>query len=458
MVCTPEGIEVHAACARLPSSRERIHVTVAARTARMSQVSTAPAGYRIVAIPESRKDEFLQIDQLAFAFELDAETSAQVPLTLDWSRTMAAETEAGTLAAVHASFPFTLPVPGAEVPCAGLTWVGARPDHRRRGLLSAMIDTHFERALRRGEPVSALFAAEPAIYGRFGYGSAADDVRLVIARGAALRDVAGSDALTVRFEPLDRSVHVPLVQAVHAAAGNGRPGWIRRDTTLLQERQLADPPAWRDGGEPLRVVTVLAGDTPRAYALLRRKEVWGDGGARSKVLVREVAALDAAAAHRLWSVLLDLDLTATVESGMLAVDDELLHLLVDPRATVPKVSDNLWLRLLDVPTALAARRYSAPVDVVLDVHDARLPANAGRWRLATGSQGPDGAWDAQVASTSEPADVTVDVRELGATYLGGRSLAALARAGLVTEHRAGALQCVSAAFRWPLAPVCSWVF
>jgi predicted acetyltransferase len=179
---------------------------------------------------------------------------------------------------------------------------------------------------------------------------------------------------------------------------------------------------------------------------------------RSKVLVREVAALDAAAAHRLWSVLLDLDLTATVESGMLAVDDELLHLLVDPRATVPKVSDNRWLRLLDVPTALAARRYSAPVDVVLDVHDARLPANAGRRRLATGSQGPDGAWDAQVASTSEPADVTVDVRELGATYLGGRSLAALARAGLVTEHRAGALQCVSAAFRWPLAPVCSWVF
>ena len=422
---------------------------------RMTEVSTAPHGYRIVEIPESRKDEFQRVDQLAFAFEPDAATSAQVPLTLDWSRTMAAETEAGTLAAVHASFPFALPVPGAEVPCAGLTWVGARPDHRRRGLLSAMIDTHFERSLGRGEPVSALFAAEPAIYGRFGYGSAADDVRLVIARGAALRDVAGSDDLTVRFEPLDRLVHVPLVQAVHAAAGNGRPGWIRRDTTLLRERQLADPPAWRDGGEPLRVVTVLAGETPRAYALLRRT---ADGGARSKVLVREVAALDAAAAHRLWSVLLDLDLTATVESGMLAVDDELLHLLVDPRAAVPKLVDNLWVRVLDVPTALAARRYSAPVDVVLDVTDTRLPANAGRWHLTTGGQGSDGAWDARVTSTTDPADVTVDVRELGATYLGGRSFAALARAGLVTEQRAGVLQGISTAFTWPLAPVCSWSF
>lgn len=424
----------------------------------MAQVTTAPAGYRIVEIPESRKDEFQQVDQLAFAFEPDAETAAQVPPTLDWSRTMALETQDGTLAAVHASFPFTLPVPGAEVPCAGLTSVGARPDHRRRGLLSAMIDTHFARAVDRGEPVSALFAAEPAIYGRFGYGSAADNVRLVIPRGAALRDVPGSDELTIRFEPLDRAVHVPLVQALHAAAGRGRPGWIRRDTSLLQERQLADPPAWREGGEPLRVVTVLAGGTPRAYALLRRKDVWGDGGAQSRVLVREVAALDAAAAHRLWSVLLDLDLTATVETGMLAVDDELLHLLLDTRAAVPKVSDNLWVRLLDVPAALTARRYCAPVDVVLDVVDARLPANAGRWRLVTGRQGPDGAWDAQVTPTNAPADLTADVRELGAAYLGGRSLAAQVRAGLVTEHRTGAVQAASGAFGWPVAPVCSWIF
>ena len=229
----------------------------------MAQVTTAPAGYRIVEIPESRKDEFQQVDQLAFAFEPDAETAAQVPLTLDWSRTMALETQDGTLAAVHASFPFTLPVLRAEVPCAGLTSVGARPDHRRRGLLSAMIDTHFARAVERSEPVSALFAAEPAIYGRFGYGSAADNVRLVIPRGAALRDTAGSDELTIRFEPLDRAVHVPLVQAVHAAAGRGRPGWIRRDTSLLQERQLADPPAWREGGEPFSVImTAVAALAP----------------------------------------------------------------------------------------------------------------------------------------------------------------------------------------------------
>ncbi|MBB2924942.1 GNAT family N-acetyltransferase [Cellulomonas cellasea] len=420
--------------------------------------AAAPAGYRVVEVPESRKAELLHVDHLAFAFEPDAETSAQVPMTLEWDRTVGVEAPDGTLAAVHGSFRLVLPVPGGAVPCAGLTWVGTRPDQRRRGLLSTMIDTHFARSLARGEPVSALYAAEPGIYGRFGYGSAATDVRLTVPRGAALRPVPGSDALGVRFEKVDADVHGPLVERVHAAAGSGRPGWITRDTDALRRKHLADPPAWRDGAEPLRVVTVLAGDEPRGYALLRRKEAWTDGRPATVVRMHDLAALDAAAAHRLWSVVLDLDLTSVVETPMLAPDDVLLQLLVDPRGPRPRVADNLWLRVLDVRAALAARRWSAPVDVVLDVRDARLPANAGRWRLTTGEPGPHGTWDARVEPTHEPADVALDVRELGAVYLGGRSLGALGRAGLVTELAPGTLHRASAAFGWPLAPVCSWAF
>src|SRR4029079_4510210 len=104
-----------------------------------------PTGYRHVSIPASREDAFRAVDQLAFAFEPSAETLAEVPSTLEWDRTMAVERPDGELAAVHSSFAFTMPVPGGSVPCAGLTWVGVRPDERRRGLLSAMIDVHFER-------------------------------------------------------------------------------------------------------------------------------------------------------------------------------------------------------------------------------------------------------------------------------------------------------------------------
>jgi predicted acetyltransferase len=90
--------------------------------------------------------------------------------------------------------------------------------------------------------------------------------------------------------------------------------------------------------------------------------------------------------------------------------------------------------------------------VVLEVGDALLPVNAGRWRLRGG---PDGA---EVARVDHAPDLALDVRELGSAYLGGVTLGALAGAGLVREHTPGAVARASTAFGWPVAPVCGWVF
>ncbi len=138
---------------------------------------------------------------------------------------------------------------------------------------------------------------------------------------------------------------------------------------------------------------------------------------------------------------------------MIPVDDVVTHLLVDPRAAAGRVADNLWVRVLDVPTALAGRRYAGDLDVVLHVSDERLPQNDGRWRLRATAFG-----EATCERAEDPADLSLDVRELGSAFLGGVSLAALATAGLVTEHRPGSLAAASAAFGWPVAPVASWVF
>jgi len=415
-------------------------------------MSTLPAGYRTVVVPPERIEEFRSTDQLAFAIAPDPEVEEAVPFAIPAGRVMAVEGPDGTFAASHGSYAFAMPVPGGTVACSGLTWVGVRPDHRRRGLLTSMIGTHVERSLDRGEPVSALFAAETAIYGRFGYGSAADDARLTLPRRAALRPVPGSEALTVRLERVEAARHAALVEDLHVRAGAGRPGWMPRATPELSARTVADPPAWRQGHEPLLLVTVLDGDDVRGLALFARKESWGEGGPAHTVKVRQASALDAAAAHRLWSFLLDLDLTTSVETPMLAVDDALLHLLVDPRPTRRRLNDNLWVRLLDLPTALTARRYAAGTDLVLEVTDALLPANAGRWRFTV-----DGEGGAEVARTDVDADARLDVRELGALYLGGRSATALASAGLVAGSRP-ALDRLTAAFASTVAPVCPWVF
>jgi hypothetical protein len=52
----------------------------------------------------------------------------------------------------------------------------------------------------------------------------------------------------------------------------------------------------------------------------------------------------------------------------------------------------------------------------------------------------------------------LDVRELGAVYLGGGSLLALADAGLVEALDPGAIPRCATAFGWPRAPWCPWVF
>ena len=423
--------------------------------------TTTTTGYRLFEITADRVEDYRAVDGMAFAEPArDPALDAEVPFAVPLDRAVAVETEDGEIVAVHGSYAFTLPTPGGSVACAGLTWVGVRPDHRRRGLLSTMMRAHLDRSLARGEHVSALFAAEPGIYGRFGYGSASDHLRLTMPRGAALRGVPGSADLTVRFVTLDPAAHESLVEDVYAAAGRGRPGWIRRGSDALRRIAVADPAAWRSGGEQARLLTVHAPDgSPRAFAILRRTQTWADGGAEYPVQVRLSAAVDAAAAHRLWSVLLDLDLTAKVSTGMLPVDDPLLALLVDTRRPVPRVSDNLWVRLLDVPAALAGRRYAAPLDVVFGVRDAMLPGNDGAWRLVTGEAGADGTYGARVEPAGAVApDLELDVRELGAAYLGGRSLAALAAAGQVTAARPDALHRAATAFGWPVAPVCPWVF
>jgi predicted acetyltransferase len=94
-------------------------------------------------------------------------------------------------------------------------------------------------------------------------------------------------------------------------------------------------------------------------------------------------------------------------------------------------SDFLWARLLDVPGALAARRYRVADRLTVEVVDPFRPASGGRFVL---DAGPDGA---TCAPTSAPADLTLTASDLGAAYLGSTPLWPAAAAGRVDTHRRG---------------------
>lgn len=419
-----------------------------------------PDGYRFIDLTEDARRDALEVNVWAFPTGTAVDDFMKLPLAPAWDRTVGVAADgADGLLAMYSSYEFSrFPVPGARIAVGGLTWVGVHPGHRRRGLLRAIVERHLAECSARGETVSALFAAEDAIYGRFGYGQAATDRKLTIPRGAALRPVAGSEDHAVRLEVLDADRHGDLIASVHVRAGEGtgglnRPGWATRETPPLRAAHLSDPPAFRGGKEARRIAIVERDGEPRGYATFRRSVEWADGGPRGPVECREVVALDAAAAHRLWSVLLDLDLSHEVQVSMLAPDDAIFGLLLSPRAARARVSDNVWVRVVDVAAALAARTYAGDLDVVLDVSDDMVPANTGSWRVRANAFGT-----AEVQRTTASGDLSISVQDLGAAYLGGVTLAALATAGRVAEHTPGALPRASAAFSWPLAPVCSWVF
>jgi predicted acetyltransferase len=178
---------------------------------------------------------------------------------------------------------------------------------------------------------------------------------------------------------------------------------------------------------------VLAEDDsgPRGYAVFTSTERWHeDAGLPQGVLeVSEAIAADPAATAALWDNLLSRDLVSEFRARMRPVDDPLLYLLADPRRVRSLVSDGLWVRLVDVGSALALRHYACPVDVVIEVADELSPQNAGRWRLAAESGGAPAGCRATCERTTAPADVVLPVWAVGAAYLGGTRLSAMAKAG-----------------------------
>jgi predicted acetyltransferase len=340
--------------------------------------------------------------------------------------------------ATGGSFELSMTIPGGIRQVAGVTWIGVSPTHRRRGLLTALKRRMLDDLHAAGEPVAALWASEGAIYQRFGYGPAAWNVSLAVPSKAAFNrpvEVGG-----VRLTTPDAAVLAPVYDEVAARTL----GWFERDAKWWSYR-LHDPAAHRSGASPLHAVLADGPTGVDGYALYATKQDWDGGVSSSTVIVRELVARDAETKARLWRYLLDLDLMKTVNVGFAGIDDPLLHLLAEPRAAQAKLKDNLWFRLVDVPTALAARAYSTDIEVVLDVDDAFCPWNTGRYRLVGGAEG------ATCEPTTAAADLAVQVGDLGAAYLGGTTLIARAAAGHVTELRPGTLAPASLAFSWPTA-------
>jgi predicted acetyltransferase len=340
------------------------------------------------------------------------------------------------------AFSFRLTIPGGEsVPAAGITGVSVAATHRRRGLLRTMMRRQLDDIRSWGEPLAVLTASEPAIYGRFGYGAAAFQLNAEIDTSRTRLSVPpGTDHVRVRYAaPADV---LDACEAVYARLVPGRPGMLARRPGWERLGTL-DPASSRGGASPLQCVVAERDGETVGYARFRVKGEYGPAGHEGSVIL---IALYPAADAALWRFLFDIDLTSTLVAHGRPVDEAWQYMVSDIRRCRPGIRDSLYVRLVDVGAALQARTYRAPVDVVFAVEDAFCPWNSGRWRLSGDPKG------ASCERTEDPADLALSVRELGAAYLGGVSLTALAAAGRVEELRRGALAEASLAFGSDPAP------
>jgi predicted acetyltransferase len=415
--------------------------------------------YPIRPVSSAEFDSFQTVDMHAFhASPLSDEDRQLVTSRLEFDRSLAAF-DGGTPVGTAAAYSFQLTVPGLQsVPAAGVTWVSVLPSHRRRGVLSSLMRRQLADVRDRGEPLAVLWASESVIYPRYGYGRAMWHADFTLYRGeGALAKTAPADA-GLRLRLVDPAAARPELAKVYDAVLPSRPGFIARNEPWWRT-VVYDPPDRQKGTSPLHCVLAEDDDGPRGYALYSAAGRWDRDTSLpdSALAVREMVGADAAASAALAADLLSRDLTTEFRLRGRPVDDPLLYQLADPRRARPRLKDALWVRIIDVPDALARRRYSSPADLVIEVHDDLLPWNAGRWRLTTAGAAPDGSGLQAAcvpAGGSAAADVALDVTELGAAYLGGTALGALATAGLVTEGRPGAVRQLSAALSWDIAPWC----
>lgn len=390
-------------------------------------------------------DPFSAVLSLAFAEDLDGDMLEHERALFEPERSLGVWDGEQLVAGTYLlSMQMTVPG-GDDVPVAGVTGVGVSATHRRRGVLRSLMTRQLADVRAGGrEALAVLWASEDTIYGRYGYGSAAPRMTFSVQRPAALLLERPPVGLRLRYSPADADVIAPLYEASRRA----RPGGVARSPAKWAA-QLSDLPATRRHASRLVVVVVGPADAPdelEGYIAYRTSREWAGGGSEGEVRVQELHATTPRAAHALWAHVLDLDLMTSTSCWNVPVDLPLIHQLRAPRALGLTWRAGLWVRIVDLPTALSQRTYPADCDLVLGVSDEVCPWNAGTWRLVVSGG------TAEVSRTDRPADLALSAADLATGYLGGPTLCARAAAGFIDERRPGALLAASRTFAGDIAP------
>lgn len=357
----------------------------------------------------------------------DVKVSAR---TLRNSRSLAA-LDGDEIVGTAVVYPMQMNIPeGRSAATAVVAGVTVLPTHRRRGILTRMMDMHLRQAYDNGEIFAMLGASESIIYGRYGYGIASIIERWSIDRRHTELAYAPESPGRLRF--IDKDDAAELLPSVAVKVCADRPAFVALHPDHWSEF-LADFEHERRGGSAFHFVVYEENGGIDGYVIYRL-----DG---QTVKVIDLMAGSDAAHAALWRFCFGIDLRTTIECDDRPVDDPLPWMLADPRRLQRSPRDGMWLRVLDVQKALEARTYAREGRIVFEVRDDFCPWNDGRYELEGGAEG------ARCEPTTAEPDITLSAADLGATYLDGVAFSTLEHAARVEAASPEAVQLADAMFR-----------
>jgi predicted acetyltransferase len=335
--------------------------------------------------------------------------------------------------------PLTLPG-GGDIGMWAISMVTVAATHRRRGIARSLLEGELRAAASAGVPIAGLTASEATIYGRYGFGSGVPVVRYVVdTRRAGWNGVTPPG----RVEYVDRETLAADIGRVHDRTRRVVPGriegwqgrWegISGAATSVTERDKVRGVRYVDEAGEVRGVV--------AYTMSEKGDSF-----RFALDVRLLVAETPDAVAALWRFIVQHDLVDQVTADLRPIDDPLPWLVADQRAVEQVVHDHGWLRIIDVPDALSARTYSAPVDLVIRVDDP-LGFATGDWHIEADA---DGVVAVEAATEGAP-DATIGVSALSAMFVGGVRATTLYAAGLIEADDA-AVRTLDRAFAASPAP------
>jgi predicted acetyltransferase len=362
--------------------------------------------------------------------------------SLATDRTLAAF-DGDELVATSVSHAFQISIPGGELPLGGIGWVSVLPTHRRRGIMTQLVDEHLRASHERGECLCGLWSTGGDMYARYGFGiSAFSESWKIDAHNARLNTVVPNAGRLISLHTPESRVRFP---DVFTRLGKQRTGVVERDE-IFWDVEFEDREEQRHGASGFFFTGYELDNQLDGYLKYRINEE------RRELEVSELVSTTLDASTTLWAYCFELEQIDTISAWNRPVDDPLPWQVTNPRVIKRNLHDAMWLRLVSVSDALTSRAYATKNRLVLQVADTICPWNDGRYELNV---------DAAAVSceqTTAPADVTVDVSVLGAIYLGGISPGTLHRAGGLEQHRDGAVTELANLFATSVSPWTPHVF